>query len=304
VKAKAFPARLGVFIGVVVLGVAAVAVGGLTNLARPEKPFSGEQAMLDLTYQVNLGPRIPGSAAHEKMVQWLVDTLGNAGWTVSKQETTRMDHAVINVIAKRGSGSPWVILGAHYDSRLWATQETDPAKAKEPVPGANDGASGVAVLTELARSLPGNLPGQVWLVFFDAEDNGEIPGWDWLLGSEAFVDSLEAKPDAAVVLDMIGDANLDIYEERNSDKELNQQIWDTAARLGYGSQFIQNYKFSMLDDHTPFLNAGIRAVDIIDFDYPSWHTTQDTIDKTSASSLKAVGDTIQAWLIQEQKSKP
>jgi Zn-dependent M28 family amino/carboxypeptidase len=210
----------------------------------------------------------------------------------------------VNVIAKRGSGSPWVVLGAHYDSRLWANQDPDPAKQKDPVPGADDGASGVAVLTELGRSLPSDLPGQIWLVFFDVEDNGEIPGWDWLLGSQAFVQNLQTLPDAAVILDMIGDANLNIYEERNSDPTINQQVWDTAARLGYGSQFIKSDKYSMLDDHTPFLNAGIPSVDIIDFDYPYWHTTQDTVDKTSASSLKAVGDTVQAWLIQELKTKP
>jgi glutaminyl-peptide cyclotransferase len=215
-----------------------------------------------------------------------------------------MDHAVVNVIAKRGSGSPWTVLGAHYDSRLWANQDPDPARQQQPVPGANDGASGVAVLTELGRTLPSNLPGQIWLVFFDVEDNGEIPGWDWLLGSEAFVDSLKAKPDAAIVLDMIGDANLDIYQERNSNTQITAQVWDTAARLGYAQQFIPSTKFSMLDDHTPFLNAGIPAIDIIDFDYPFWHTTQDTIDKISANSLKAVGDTLAAWLVQEQKSTP
>ncbi len=303
-KGKEFPVRIGVFFGVVVLGVAAVIVGGTTNLARPEKPFNANQAMADLEYQVDLGPRIPGSTAHDKIVQWLIDTLGNAGWSVSRQQTTAMGHPVVNVIAKRGNGRPWVVLGAHYDSRLWANNDPVPAKQKDPVPGADDGASGVAVLTELGRTLPSDLPGQVWLVFFDVEDNGEIPGWDWLLGSQAFVDSLQAKPDAAVILDMIGDANLDIYMERNSDININQQIWDTAARLGYGAQFIDTYKFSMLDDHTPFLQAGIPAVDLIDFDYPYWHTTQDTVDKTSASSLKAVGDTVQAWLIQEMKTKP
>ena len=266
--------------------------------------FDAGAAMADLVYQMNLGPRIPGSQAHAREVQWLSDTLTKSGWTVTEQKTTRMNHALTNIIAKRGQGKPWTVLGAHYDSRLWANHDPDPAKQHDPVPGADDGASGVAVLTELARDLPQTLPGQVWLVFFDIEDNGEIPGWDWLLGSQAFVDSLTAKPDAAVILDMVGDANLDIYEEKNSDPAITRSIWQTAARLGYGKQFIPSVKYSMIDDHTPFLNAGIHAVDIIDFDYPYWHTTQDTADKTSAQSLKAVGATIRDWLIHEQGQTP
>jgi Zn-dependent M28 family amino/carboxypeptidase len=165
------------------------------------------------------------------------------------------------------------------------------------VPGANDGASGVAVLLELARSLPKTLHGQIWLVMIDNEDNGDIPGWDWLLGSQAFVNQLKGKPDAAVIIDMIGDADLNIYMEKNSNRQLNIQIWNQAASLGYGQQFIDSYKYQMIDDHVPFLNAGIPAVDIIDFDYPYWHTTQDTVDKVSAKSLQAVGDTLRGWLL-------
>jgi glutaminyl-peptide cyclotransferase len=93
----------------------------------------------------------------------------------------------------------------------------------------------------------------------------------------------------------VGDKNLDIYKEANSDREINNEIWSIAQDLGY-SQFIPTYKYNMIDDHTPFLDAGIRAVDVIDFDYPYWHTTSDTLDKVSAESLKAVGDTILKWL--------
>ncbi len=99
---------------------------------------------------------------------------------------------------------------------------------------------------------------------------------------------------------MIGDADLNIYYERNSDPAISADIWSQAGELGYGEQFIPVEKYSMLDDHTPFLEAGIPAVDIIDFDYPYWHTTGDTSDKVSAASLKAVGDTIRAWLISNQ----
>ena len=238
--------------------------------------------------------------AHDQEVAWIQSELQKAGWTAEVQQATKMGHPIQNVIGKRGQGKPWIILGAHYDSRLLADQDPDFAKRTQPVPGANDGASGVAVLLELARSLPKDLNKQVWLVFFDAEDNGNIPGWDWLLGSQAFVDSLQGKPDSVVVIDMIGDANLDIYLEQNSDKTVATSIWAEAARLGFSSTFIPLPKYSMLDDHTPFLNAGIPAVDIIDFDYPYWHTTQDTADKVSAQSMQIVGDTLQAWLTRQR----
>jgi Zn-dependent M28 family amino/carboxypeptidase len=95
---------------------------------------------------------------------------------------------------------------------------------------------------------------------------------------------------------MIGDADLNIYLEKNSNPELSAEIWAQAAALGYDEYFINEEKFSMLDDHTPFLENGIPAVDIIDFDYPYWHTTEDTANKVSVESLQIVGDTMLAWL--------
>jgi Zn-dependent M28 family amino/carboxypeptidase len=100
---------------------------------------------------------------------------------------------------------------------------------------------------------------------------------------------------------MIGDADLNIYLEKNSNPALRAEIWSTAQKIGYGNQFINEEKFSMLDDHTPFLEAGIPAVDLIDFDYPYWHTTQDTPDKVSAESLQAVGDTLLSWVTEQTK---
>ena len=197
--------------------------------------------------------------------------------------------------------TPQIILGAHYDTRMFADNDPDPAKRLDPVPGANDGASGVAVLLELARVLPkDSVP--VWLVFFDAEDNGRIEGWDWILGSQAFVDEMDFRPQAVVVVDMIGDADQNIYIERNSNPVLVKEIWDVASGLGYEQSFIPEAKYSMFDDHTPFLQAGIPAVDIIDFDYPYWHTTEDTADKVSAESLEVVGSTLQEWVAHRSKS--
>jgi Zn-dependent M28 family amino/carboxypeptidase len=151
----------------------------------------------------------------------------------------------------------------------------------------------------LARTLPvSGVP--VQLVFFDAEDNGGLDGRQWIMGSHAFVATLAEEPRAAIIVDMVGDSDLNIYIERNSDPELTSAIWAQAAALGYGKEFIAKPKYDMIDDHTPFLEAGIPAVDIIDFDYPYWHTAADTADKVSAKSLQAVGRTLWAW-IEEQK---
>jgi Peptidase family M28 len=135
------------------------------------------------------------------------------------------------------------------------------------------------------------------LVFFDAEDNGNAYGSGWDIGSQYFVSKLIGKPDSVVILDMIGDKDLNIYMERNSNSELNSEIWGVASELGY-SQFIPTFKYSLIDDHIPFLQAGIRAVDVIDFNYPYWHTVNDTLDKVSPESLKVVGRTILSWLEQ------
>ncbi|MEX1143510.1 MAG: M28 family peptidase [Anaerolineales bacterium] len=259
--------------------------------------FDGERAFADVEYQVALGPRIPESEGHAAAVAWMLESLRDSGWEVELQETERFGHPIRNVIAKRGSGSPWLILGAHYDTRILADQDPTLEARQKPVPGANDGASGVAVLLELARVLPRDLEGQVWLVMFDAEDNGRIEGWDWILGSSAFAESLIELPDGVVVVDMIGDTDLQIYLEINSDKPLREEIWEQAAALGHADVFINEEKFSMLDDHTPFLRLDIPAVDIIDFEYPYWHTLSDTPNKVSVNSLQIVGETLLAWLL-------
>ncbi len=258
--------------------------------------FNGDRALSDIQRQVGFGPRLPGSPAQAEFLKWLTGQLKDAGWQVEIQETTYQGKSIKNLVASRGEGKSWLILGAHYNSRLRADHDLELDKRSESVPGANDGASGVAVLLELARVLPPDVDHKIWLVFFDAEDNGGIKGWDWILGSRAFVQSLQTMPDAAIIVDMVGDADLKILWEQNSDPLLTQQIWQTAADLGY-SQFVLEPRSPILDDHIPFIESGIPAVDIIDLDYPYWHTTQDTLDKVSAQSLQAVGDTLLAWLL-------
>ncbi len=260
--------------------------------------FDGQRAYTDVQTQVAFGSRVTGSEGSAEIQKWIREELVKAGWQVEVQESEALGHPIKNIVAKRSNKSPQIIIGAHYDTRMFADNDPDPAQHTHYVPGANDGASGVAVLLGLARSLPEEtIP--VWLVFFDAEDNGNIEGWDWLLGSREFIKNNPIQPRAAIIVDMIGDADLNIYKERNSNPDLTDAIWGTARGLGYDSKFIPEYKYSMLDDHTPFLQAGIPAVDIIDFDYPYWHTIQDTSDKVSAESLQVVGETLRTWVMQQ-----
>lgn len=275
----------------------ATAVPTLTVTPEPVD-FNGERAYEDVQTQVSFGPRIPGTPGHDTIREWIQNESIAAGWQFEAQASETMGHTIYNLIAKNSEEPPQIIIGAHYDSRMYSDADPDPANHTEPVPGANDGASGVAVLLELARSLPKNtLP--VWLVFFDAEDNGLIEGWDWILGSREFVKNNPLQPRAVVIVDMIGDADLNIYREQNSNVELTDEIWSVAKSLGHDDKFIDEYKYSMIDDHTPFVEAGIPAMDIIDFDYPYWHTIEDTPDKVSAESLQAVGETLRAWIMQQ-----
>lgn len=268
------------------------------SCAATSTPFDGPRAFKDVQTQVEMGPRIPDSTGHAKAVQWMQAELESAGWRVQNQTAVAMGHSIQNLLAYRSDRPPQILLGAHYDTRIFASRDPDHSKRTQPVPGADDGASGVAVLLGLARSLPRDTV-PTWLAFFDAEDNGEIPGWQWLLGSEAFVASMTARPEAMVLVDMVGDADLSLPMEANSDPALRASIWQTASQLGHGDVFIPQVKYSLEDDHLPFIQAGIPSVDIIDFDYAFWHTTADTPDHVTAKSMQIVGDVLRAWIIQQ-----
>ena len=261
--------------------------------------FNGEKALALVNDQVGFGFRTPGSEAHAKTIDFIRTNLQNNDWNVEiQEETIENGYTIQNIIGKREvNPGPWIILAAHYDSRFVSDQDPDPEKRTLPVPGANDGASGVGVLLELSSVIPRNLNKNVWLVFFDAEDQGNIENWDWILGSRSFVNQLEGKPDKVVIIDMIGDEDLNLYYEHNSDASLSEEIWNIANKNGFGESFIPQYKYRILDDHIPFVEAGIQAIDIIDFDYPYWHTQNDTVDKVSANSLNAIGKTLFEWLL-------
>ncbi len=262
------------------------------------KEFDGRAAYRHVTAQTDIGPRSTGSQGIGKTQQYIFEKLAKYGWRVEYQDFRYRGTPARNIIAKAGQGKgPVVIVGAHYDTRRRADNDPVESKRNDPVPGANDGASGVAVLLELARSIDqSKLQNEVWLVFFDAEDNGRLDGWQFIAGSSYFATNMGVKPAAAVIVDMIGDADQQIYKEQNSTGWLTDLIWSKAAELGYDKWFLPTVKYNMLDDHTPFLRQGVPAADLIDFDYPYWHTTQDTADKVSADSLARVGRVLESLL--------
>ena len=264
--------------------------------AHPTATFDGDTANTWVAAQCDLGYRSPGTDANRQAGDMVLEELSSLGWTTSEQTFTYMDTPVRNILAWKGEGDA-VLLGAHYDTRPSADEENPTV----PVMGANDGASGVAVLLELARVLDVDASDhQVYLAFFDAEDSGRLNGWAWIVGSaymaEHWGEAGETALSAMVLVDMIGDADQQVYYEGNSNRSLSATLWAIAKDLGYGDRIIPEVRHTMLDDHIPFAQRGIPTVDMIDFDYPYWHTTQDTADKVSGESLEAIGRTLEVWL--------
>jgi glutaminyl-peptide cyclotransferase len=258
--------------------------------------FDGALAYTQVLRQMDFGPRITGTDGNLAAGNYIVQQLKAHGWQADFQPFDYKGVRARNIIARANIGQgPIIILGAHYDTRRRADQ--DPARGSQPVPGADDGASGVAVLLELARSLDlKQVHHEVWLAFFDAEDNGDLDGWDWIVGSTYMAQHLTVGPQSMILVDMVGDKDQTFYFDSNSNPALSVHIWSVAAQLGYAANFIPAPRYAMLDDHTPFAQAGIPAVDIIDFDYPYWHTTADTADKISPDSLQRVGRTLETYL--------
>ncbi len=267
--------------------------------------FDGSRAYNDLKAQVAFGPRVPNTKPHAQCQNWLVTQLKPLADKVIVQ--TFRDRArntelnLCNVIAVfNPSGKKKLMIAAHWDSRPVSDHADASADKLKPVPGANDGASGAAVLLELARCLKKKAPDCcVILAFWDGEDYGASEK-DMFLGSRYFVEDPRGyRPDSGILLDMIGDADLRIPREYNSnisDSKTLDKICAIAAEKGYEKQFPDSYGSTIEDDHIPFIDAGIPFVDLIDFEYPEWHTPYDTADKCSAASLKAVGDVVLEYI--------
>ncbi len=263
--------------------------------------FDGAAALGHVETQLSFGPRVSGTTEAREMGDWLDSLLRTHADTVVVQKwdhvTRRGDTLSLrNFIARfRPEDSPRILFLAHWDTRPTADGPASQNTAL-PVPGANDGASGVAVLLGIAEALRKVPPSVgVDLLFVDGEDYGIFPDQDVLLGSAYYAGSPlpGPKPLFAVLLDMVGDKDLQIYQEGNSmagAPEVVSLVWNAARDLGYGDVFRRSTRHTLTDDHVPLLDAGFRAIDVIDFDYPSWHTPEDTGDKVSARSLQVVGD--------------
>ncbi len=290
---------LSVIVGVVLVGILGVVHVYVSRLAPGESEevgkydFDGERAYQYALDQCAIGPRPAASEAGWATGDYIIAHLEELSWEVQTQEFEYRGLPVRNIIGKFGQGSV-VILGAHYDTRPVA--DKDPEHFNEPIVGGNDGASGVAVLLELAAVLSQDeLKNEVWLVFFDAEDMGRLEGWPWCVGSSHMAKTLEVEPEYVIVVDMVGDVQQELYYEGHSDIALRERLWGIAAELGY-DEFISQERHSLIDDHLPFAQRGIPAVDIIDFDYPYWHTIEDTCDKISPESLERVGRVLEELL--------
>lgn len=292
----------------------------------PVPQFNADSAMEYVCIQCAFGPRTPNSQAHEQCADWIVSKFAALGATVEEQRTTLKgydgtDYACRNIIARVNPDLiDRVVIGAHYDSRLWADHDPNPANHHSPVMAANDGASGVAVMLEMARAI-GQLPLSVGVDFvcFDLEDQGR-PDWAeeptddelaeradyWCLGSDYWARQMAAQDYQArfgVVLDMVGGRDASFAMERYSKQvavTLVNMVWHLADQLGYGKYFPISDGGYLMDDHIPMnAIAHIPTIDIVPYcpDARSnfgetWHTTNDTPEHIDPEAMRAVGQTL------------
>ena len=291
--------------------VASTPVPSTKILAAADFPaFDIDRAYGYLKTQCAFGPRVPNSQAHDDCKDWIIKELTPNVDKVDTQAFFYRDRKrgkrlmltnVIGVI--NPTASKKIMLFTHWDTRPTADQELDDVNKAKPIPGADDGASGTAVLLELAHTFHDKHPNVgVVLLFVDGEDWGPEDD-NMYIGSKYFAAHTgDYRPQYAILLDMIGDKDLDIHREHYSEQhqpEIDNKIWGAAQELGYTTSFINDTKYEITDDHEPMNNAGIPAVDLIDFDYPYWHMLSDTPDKCSPMSLRTVGQVVARVIYKE-----
>ena len=262
--------------------------------------FSGEKAMAHVQQLVDLGPRPPASDAIEKSRAYIDNQLRFFGWSVERQEftddTPRGKIRFLNLIARfsgKKNAAPTFLLCSHYDTKTFDSIR---------FVGANDGGSSTGLLLELARVLgqDPNLAAKIELVFFDGEEAYEtFSATDGLYGSRYFARQLESTGTkqfrGGILFDMVGDRSLKITLPPDSPAQMTHDIFSSAETLRLRSHFTY-FDFEITDDHTPLNRIGIPTIDLIDFDFPPWHTADDTIDKIGAESLKIVGSVAAYYL--------
>ena len=273
--------------------------------------FNADSAMSYVRQQLAFGPRVPGSPGWQKTGDWIVTKLKASGATVTEQKWThtlesKQTIPMRNIFAQfKPEAAERILYLAHWDTRPRADSDPEPANHDKPIPGANDGASGVALLLAVADALKKAPPAAgVDLLFVDGEDYGTFsPDTDVLIGATYFAEHLPSanyRPLFGVLWDMIGDADLNIEQEMYSAQqapEVVQRVWQKAKELGYERYFLPNVRsYTITDDHYPLIKAGLRVIDVIDYPWDWHHTIGDTADKVSAQSLKIVGDVAMALL--------
>jgi Zn-dependent M28 family amino/carboxypeptidase len=272
--------------GLALIALAAVgatlAAGAPGAARKPPNRFDSKRAFAFLRWQVELGPRPAGSVASRQLSARLVKLLPGARYQSVPGGLRNVVYAVKGRNPKR-----YVVLGAHYDT-----------KDTPGFLGANDGASGVAVLYQLARALkPRTVRPTVVFVFFDGEEApGDTRFEEGGMRGSTVAARTYGRAQAMVLLDMIGDRTLRVPRESNSDAAVFARIRGSAARVGKARVFAGDSGFGVLDDHTPFVRAGVPAVDLIDFDFPCWHKQCDDLSAVSVASLDTIGETLSDFL--------
>lgn len=278
--------------------------------------FDQDRAYEDLKELVTRGQRFYGAPMRKQAIEWMSKRLREAGAELIEQNFTvvephsQKEYMLTNVIARFNQDRERrVILGSHYDTRLWAEEDSQKDRRESPIQGANDGSSGVATLFEVARQLPSlNLHNiGVDVILFDGEEFGRPGSQDYCVGSKYFVSKMsqyypQKPPEAVIVIDMVGDKDLSFPPELSSVREaraLTQLLWREGVKLklpafvrGLGGETHSGLRPRsrwIVDDHSPFQALKIPATLLIDLDYPYWHTHQDTLDKVSPNSLKQSG---------------
>jgi glutaminyl-peptide cyclotransferase len=272
-------------------------MAGCVSAAQPTTKFDGQRAYEHIRQLVTIGPRVAGSPGAARARDYIKAQLNTLNVSVEEQAfdvktplgLTRMVNLRATLPGEKGTTGPRLLIAGHYDTKLFQD---------EVFVGANDGGSSTAFLIELARVLKERkLALPIELVFFDGEE--AVIDWhqrnDNTYGSRHYVAAAQQDGSlkdirALILVDMIGDRDLQIRRETNSTPWLTKIIWDEARRAGR-REFVDE-PFEVEDDHLPFLRAGVDAVDIIDLDYAAWHTPGDTLDKVSPESLQAVGDVV------------
>lgn len=283
--------------------------------------FDADSAFAYVAAQTAFGPRVPNTEAHRRCAAWLASTLHDLGASDVTVDTARLmayDGTALtayNITASLNPGAQRrVLLLSHWDSRPWADHDPDPANRRKPIDGANDGASGVGVILEVARALgqAGSGAG-VDILFVDAEDYGRhnddsgaaADSDSWAMGSAYWVENPTldlSRIRYAILLDMVGGKDARFPREYYSEyaaREVNDKVWAAAASAGYADRFVNDVGAAIVDDHISLIKAGLPAIDIIETANPAtgsfnptWHTLDDNIDNIDKSTLKAVGQTI------------